>query len=68
MDLVVCRLRVEAPVLHQRLRRRHEGDEPRLRWHLERSGQLDRILDEARVEAVTVDATDDSVPVSPRRS
>lgn len=58
VGLVVCRLRVRLPVVHERLARRHEGDEPGLRWHLGRSGELDRILDEAGAEDVTVDATE----------
>src|SRR5690606_8446037 len=56
--LVVCRLRVRLPVVHERLARRHEGDEPGLRWHLGRSGELDRILDVPGPVGVTVDATE----------
>ncbi|MER5794681.1 hypothetical protein [Streptomyces sp. NPDC001980] len=36
---------------------RHDG----LRRHLNRSGELDRILDQAAVEDFTVDATKDSI-------
>lgn len=61
VDLTVCRLRVEIPVVHRRLERRHEGQDADLRWHLERSGQLDRILDDAQVEDIVVDATEHSV-------
>jgi adenylylsulfate kinase len=61
VELVVCRLRVDLPMLRQRLVRRHEGDAARLRWHLDRSGELDGILDGARVEDVEVDATGGSV-------
>ncbi|MFJ9682298.1 adenylyl-sulfate kinase [Streptomyces sp. NPDC101194] len=56
-DLAVCRLRVELPVVGQRLTRRHADDPEVLRWHLDRSGELDRILDHARTEDFTVDAT-----------
>ncbi|WP_066949443.1 hypothetical protein [Microtetraspora fusca] len=62
VDLAVCRIRVEIPVVHRRLERRHEGQEADLRWHLDRSGQLDRILTDAQVEDVVVDATDLAVP------
>ncbi|MFG1947909.1 adenylyl-sulfate kinase [Nonomuraea sp. NPDC048826] len=60
-ELAVCRLRVPIPVVHRRLAHRHEGDEDGLRWHLDRSGTLDRILAEARVEDVVVDAGERSV-------
>jgi adenylylsulfate kinase len=56
VDLVVCRLRVPLPVVHRRLARRHEGEEDRLRWHFDRSAQLEKILDRAAVEDVGVDA------------
>ncbi|MGN9780686.1 adenylyl-sulfate kinase [Nonomuraea sp. ZG12] len=57
-ELTVCRLRVALPAVHRRLTRRHEGDEAGLRWHVERSGELDRILDAASVEDVVVEAAD----------
>ncbi|WP_392750048.1 hypothetical protein [Streptomyces sp. LN590] len=57
VGLSVCRLRVELPVVRQRLSRRHADEPEALRWHLDRSGELDGILDRARVEDFTVDAT-----------
>lgn len=61
VPLTVGRLRVELPTLRQRLVRRHEGDAGGLRWHVERSGELEGILERARVEDFTVDATTDSI-------
>lgn len=57
VPLAVCRLRVELSVVRQRLGRRHAGEPEAMRWHLERSGELDAILDRARVEDFIVDAT-----------
>ncbi|MBB2903058.1 putative kinase [Kineococcus radiotolerans] len=45
--LTVCRLRVDLPHVHDRLRRRHGGDREALDWHLHRSGELDAVLDAA---------------------
>jgi hypothetical protein len=61
VSLSVCRLQVELPVVRQRLTRRHADEPEALRWHLDRSGELDRILDRARVEDFTVEATGRSV-------
>ncbi|WP_162466487.1 adenylyl-sulfate kinase [Streptomyces taklimakanensis] len=60
--LTVCRLRVHLPTVRRRLVRRHENDHApdALRWHLDRAGELDRILDRAHVADHTVDATDGS--------
>jgi hypothetical protein len=55
VPLAVCRLAVELPAVRERLRRRHDDDAGRLRWHLDRSGELDDILRRARVEDVVVD-------------
>ncbi|MFJ7591236.1 hypothetical protein ACIQZO_28440 [Streptomyces sp. NPDC097617] len=49
MDLTVCRRRAELPVIHARLTRRHDGGPAALRWHLDRSGELDAILGRAAV-------------------
>lgn len=57
VPLVVCRVRVDLAVVRARLRRRHEGQDAALRWHLARSGELDAILDAARAEDCTVEAT-----------
>ncbi|XVV08863.1 adenylyl-sulfate kinase [Actinoplanes sp. CA-131856] len=61
VPLTVCRLRVDLPTVRQRLIRRHDGDAARLRWHLDRSGELDNIFQQAQVEDFAVDATTDSV-------
>ena len=61
VPLTVCRLRVELPTVRQRLIRRHEHDDDGLRWHLDRSGELDRILEQPQVEDVVVDATTTSI-------
>lgn len=60
-DLVVCRLRAHLPTVRQRLAHRHGDDHSALRWHLDRAGELDQILDQARVEDFAVDATDSSI-------
>ncbi|MFC1408059.1 adenylyl-sulfate kinase [Streptacidiphilus sp. N1-12] len=57
VDLTVCRLKVELGVVQRRLARRHMGDHEALRRHLDRSGELDRILDDAKVADVTVTTT-----------
>ncbi|MGW3741403.1 AAA family ATPase [Streptomyces sp. NPDC005146] len=57
VGLSVCRLRVELPVVRQRLSRRHADEPEALRWHLDRSGELDGVLDRSRVEDFTFDAT-----------
>ncbi|WP_205304181.1 zeta toxin family protein [Nonomuraea montanisoli] len=62
VELTVCRLRVELPVVRQRLARRHQGEEAALRWHLNRSGELDQIMEDAQLEDVVVEASDGSVP------
>ncbi|MFE6961610.1 hypothetical protein [Streptomyces sp. NPDC057696] len=61
IDLSVCRLRVHLPTVHQRLAHRHGDDHDGLRWHLNRSGELDRILDHAKVEDFTIDGNDNSI-------
>ncbi|MEU1729256.1 hypothetical protein [Nonomuraea sp. NPDC005692] len=61
IELAVCRLRVELPVVRQRLARRHQNEKEALRWHLDRSDELDRILEEAQVEDVVVEAGEGSV-------
>jgi adenylylsulfate kinase-like enzyme len=56
VELTTCRLRVDLALVRQRLARRHAGDDVRLRWHLNRSGELDALLEQARVEDVVVEA------------
>ncbi|MCO8275987.1 adenylyl-sulfate kinase [Actinoplanes sp. TRM 88003] len=62
LPLAVCRLRVALPVVRTRLHRRHEGDPSGLAWHLDRSGELERILAAAAVEDRLVDVTDETIP------
>ncbi|MFJ9448605.1 hypothetical protein ACIRRH_43450 [Kitasatospora sp. NPDC101235] len=60
VPLQVCRLTADLPVVHARLRRRHEADnDPEsLPWHLERAGQLHQILDQAAIADFTIDTTE----------
>ncbi|MEV6342910.1 adenylyl-sulfate kinase [Actinoplanes sp. NPDC051851] len=60
VPLTVCRLHVPLATVHDRLTGRHTDDAAGLRWHLDRSRELDRVFDQADVEDVTVDATADS--------
>lgn len=62
VPLTVVRLRVDLGVVRARLARRHDEDPAGLRWHLDRSGELDAILATAAVEDHAVDATDAAVP------
>ncbi|MFG2594854.1 AAA family ATPase [Streptomyces sp. NPDC048462] len=57
VELTVCRLRAGPGVLRERLTRRHEGETEALRWHLDRSGELDAILDRSTVDDFVVDTT-----------
>ncbi|MFD0501256.1 MULTISPECIES: hypothetical protein [Streptomyces violaceusniger group] len=52
----VCRLQAELPINHQRLAQRHNSELEALRWHLNRSGELDRTLSRSAVDDFTVDA------------
>jgi len=56
VPLAVCRLRVPLPVLHARLNRRHDDDNS-LRWHLDRSGELDAILEAVGLEDFSIEAS-----------
>ncbi|GAA5063664.1 hypothetical protein GCM10023336_43140 [Streptomyces similanensis] len=60
-ELTVCRLRAELSVIHRRLAQRHDSEPEALRWHLNRSGELDRILSRSAVDDCTVDAGTGSV-------
>ncbi|WP_406445532.1 AAA family ATPase [Streptomyces sp. NBC_00631] len=62
VDLTVCWLRAELPVIHQRLAHRHDNEPEALQWHLDRSAELDGILSRAAVDDFTVDTTTSSVP------
>jgi adenylylsulfate kinase len=57
IELSVCRLQGELPVIRERLIRRHENEPEALRWHLARAGELAAILNQAAVDDFTVDAT-----------
>jgi adenylylsulfate kinase-like enzyme len=61
VPLTVCRLRVDLSTVRQRLVRRHENDVSGLRWHLNRSGELERIFQRAGVEDVAVEASAGSI-------
>ncbi|MEU2246991.1 hypothetical protein [Streptomyces sp. NPDC019224] len=61
-DLTVCRLRAELPVLQRRLAQRHADEPEALRWHLDRTTELDEILGRTALEDFTVDTTDVPVP------
>jgi adenylylsulfate kinase-like enzyme len=61
VPLTVCRLRVDLVTVRRRLTRRHEDDADGLQWHLDRSGELEHIFQQAHVEDVAVDATTNSV-------
>ena len=56
VPLAVCRLRVTLPVLHARLNGRHENGNA-LRWHLDRSGELDAILEAVGLEDFSIEAS-----------
>ncbi|MFJ1910460.1 adenylyl-sulfate kinase [Streptomyces sp. NPDC088147] len=62
VDLTVCRLRADLSVIHKRLVHRHDGEPETLRWHLDRSAELDAILSRVAVDDFTIDTTTRSVP------
>jgi len=55
---------VNLPLVLARLARRHEGEGAALQWHLDRSGELDAILEAAGIEDFTVDAGDLSIALA----
>ncbi|KRV48398.1 hypothetical protein AQ490_25515 [Wenjunlia vitaminophila] len=61
VDLTVCWLRAELPVIHQRLAHRHAREPEALQWHLDRSTELDGILGRAAVDDFIIDTTTGSV-------
>lgn len=61
VELTVCRLRADLSIIHQRLAQRHDSEPEALRWHLNRSGELDEILSRSAAFDFTVDAGTDSV-------
>jgi adenylylsulfate kinase len=66
VPLSVCRLRVDLPLVRARLAQRHAGEGAVLQWHLDRSGELDAILEAAAIEDFTVRATDLSISSTAR--
>jgi adenylylsulfate kinase len=64
VPLSVCRLRVDLPVVRARLARRHEGEGAELQWHLDRSGELDAILEAAGIEDFAIDASELSISLT----
>ncbi|MGW3407196.1 hypothetical protein [Streptomyces zhihengii] len=57
VDLTVCSLRAELPVIHQRLTHRHNSEPEASQWHLDRSAQPDGIPSRAAVDDFSIDAT-----------
>ncbi|HZX08344.1 AAA family ATPase [Kribbella sp.] len=57
VPLQVCRLRASGPELSRRLRARHTDEPDAMAWHLDRAGELDRILDTAAVDDFEVLST-----------
>lgn len=55
-EIQVCRLTADLDLRRQRLRGREKG--AGLDWHLERTAELDSILDEAKIEDFSVDNGD----------
>ena len=66
VPLSVCRLRVDLPLVRERLVQRHEGKGAALQWHLARSGDLDTILEAAAIDDFTVSATGLSISSTAR--
>ena len=54
IPLIVCRLQVNLDIVSARLAARHADDEPTLRWHLNRAGELDAVLSAATVDDIVV--------------
>ncbi|MBA3529335.1 MAG: hypothetical protein H0T91_08530 [Propionibacteriaceae bacterium] len=61
MPLKLCRLRADLDTVRDRLRLRHPEDPKALAWHLHRCGELNAILDQARVDDFIVDTTDRTI-------
>ena len=64
VPLTVCRLRVDLPLVQARLTRRHDGDRSALEWYLDRSTELDAILEAAALEDFCVRASDLTVALT----
>lgn len=57
LPLTVVRLTVDPAIGEARLRARHRGDEAASAWHLHRFGELDAVLDAARIPGPVVDTS-----------
>lgn len=55
--ILLVRLVVDPAVARDRLQARHADDEPGLRWHLDRTGELADILDEAGLDDLVLDSS-----------
>ncbi|MDJ1134438.1 hypothetical protein [Streptomyces iconiensis] len=55
--LTVCRLRAVPHVVSHRLTGRHADEPGTLRWHLDRSCELDAILERADIDDFTIDTS-----------
>ncbi len=55
--MVLVRLTADHPVRSARISSRHAGDAAGALWHQQRTVELDRILDDARLEGFTVDTS-----------
>jgi adenylylsulfate kinase-like enzyme len=62
--LDVVRLKTDLDLIRSRLHDRHDRDPAGLDWHLQRSGELDAILDRAAIDDLVLDATE----LSPEQS
>jgi len=56
--LALVRLTADLELIRRRLHRRHDLDPDGLRWHLDRSGELDAILARADVDDLVIDVTE----------
>ncbi len=54
LPLTVCRLSLDLAAVRARIAVRHADDHAGRRWHLDRSGELEAILDAAAVEDVMI--------------
>jgi chloramphenicol 3-O-phosphotransferase len=61
MSLWVCRLTAKPEILRHRLIVRHEGHPTELQWHLDRSAELEGILDREHAADVVLDTSERSL-------
>lgn len=60
--MVLVRLTADPPVRSARLSSRHAGDDVGARWHRQRTVELDRILDDARLDDFAIDTSHQDPP------